>query len=245
MNFLEEYFQNNEGRLIHKWMHYFEIYDRYFSKYRGQELTIVEFGVSQGGSLQMWKKYFGPKARIIGVDINPHCKKLEEDQISIFIGDQEDRTFLKYLSREIGTMDILLDDGGHTMKQQIATFEELYDFVKPDGIYLCEDCHTSYWKRYEGGLKKKGTYIEYTKNFVDSLHAWHSENPKRFSLDRISKSAFGVHFYDSIVVVEKRPIKEPTHYTKGYEEIPYYETPLTYLETLQKKVAYKLNKLIK
>src|SRR5437016_6128611 len=101
MNDLEKYFQANTGRLIHKLNHYFEIYDRHFAKFRGTEVHVVEFGVSQGGSLQMWKEYFGPKCRIYGVDINPHCKTMEEDRVQVFIGDQEDRAFLKSLAASI------------------------------------------------------------------------------------------------------------------------------------------------
>ena len=81
MNDLEKYFHENTGRLIHKWKHYFEIYDRHFSRFRGTDVHILEFGVSQGGSLQMWKNYFGHRCKIYGVDINKHCKSLEEDQI--------------------------------------------------------------------------------------------------------------------------------------------------------------------
>ena len=121
MNDLEKYFEANNDRLIHKWMHYFEIYDHHFSRFRGTDVHILEFGVSQGGSLQMWKDYFGPQCRIYGVDINPHCKALEEDRITIFTGDQEDRIFLRSLAASVPRIDILIDDGGHSMRQQIAT----------------------------------------------------------------------------------------------------------------------------
>jgi hypothetical protein len=53
-NDLLKYFENNPGNLIHKWMHYFEIYDRHFSRFRNKDVHIVEIGVFQGGSLQMW-----------------------------------------------------------------------------------------------------------------------------------------------------------------------------------------------
>jgi len=135
-----------------KWKHYFEIYDRHFSKYRGTDVHVVEFGVFHGGSLQMWKNYFGPQAKIYGIDINPHCKQLEEDRIEILIGDQEDRKFLQSVAEAIPRIDILIDDGGHTMKQQINTFEELFPRIEKNGVYLCEDLHTSYWREYGGGL---------------------------------------------------------------------------------------------
>jgi len=34
MNDLEAYFANHPGRMIHKWMHYFEVYDRQLSRFR-------------------------------------------------------------------------------------------------------------------------------------------------------------------------------------------------------------------
>src|SRR5687767_10929859 len=101
MNDLEKYFRQNNKRLIHKWGHYFDVYDRHFARFRGKEITILEIGVSQGGSLQMWKNYFGDKAKIYGIDINPHCKELEEENIKIFIGSQSDRKFLRKIKKEI------------------------------------------------------------------------------------------------------------------------------------------------
>ena len=101
MNDLAKYFTENTGKPIHKWKHYFEIYDRHFSRLRGTDVHIVEFGVSKGGSMQMWKEYFGPGARIYGIDIDPSCKEHEEDQVEIFIGDQENRQFLRSVAEEI------------------------------------------------------------------------------------------------------------------------------------------------
>ena len=135
----------------------------------------MKSGYQQGGSLQMWKDYFGKDAKIYGIDINPQCKELEEPNIKILIGSQSDRNFLKEVRRQIPPIDILIDDGGHTMVQQIVSFEELFDYVKEDGVYLCEDLHTSYWIEYSGGHKRRGTFIEYSKNFIDYLNAYHSQ----------------------------------------------------------------------
>jgi len=208
MNDLEEYFNKNTGKLIHKWEHYFEIYDNHFSRFRGKEVNILEVGVSHGGSLQMWKDYFGPKAKIYGIDINKKCKELEEENVEIFIGSQEDRNFLKEITTTIPMLDILIDDGGHGMDMQIFTFEELFDHIKEDGVYLCEDIHTSYSPRYEGGYKKPSTFIEYSKNFIDYINAYHSED-RTLRPNSFTKSAFSAHFYDKIVVVEKRKRAKP------------------------------------
>lgn len=212
---LFDYFQHNPGRLIHKWHHYFEIYERHFAKFRHKPATIVEFGVFHGGSLQMWKHYFGTEATIIGVDINPACSGLEEGQITIEIGDQQDRVFLQALCDEYGPFDLVIDDGGHTMPQQINTFEVLYPAVREGGIYLVEDLLTSYRPNFNGGLHRPGTFIEYSKNLIDQLHAWHSHEPDKFRVDEVTRSTFGLHYYDSILVLEKRSIEPPRHSKTG------------------------------
>src|SRR4051812_46832121 len=126
MNDLEKYFKQNDKKLIDKWTHYFDIYDRHFNKYRNKEIVLLEIGVFQGGSLQMWKNYFGSKAKIFGIDVDPRCKQLEEEDIKIFIGSQSNRSFLRQVKEQIPPVDILIDDGGHTMTQQIVTYEELF-----------------------------------------------------------------------------------------------------------------------
>jgi 23S rRNA U2552 (ribose-2'-O)-methylase RlmE/FtsJ/multidrug resistance efflux pump len=209
MNDLLQYFETRDHRLMHKWTHYFEIYDRHFSRFRGTDVCIVEIGIYQGGSLQMWRDYFGANAKIIGVDIDPRCKELEEEGIEVIIGNQEDRGFLRSLKEKIPRIDILLDDGGHTMNQQIVTFEELFPHVAQNGVYLCEDLHTSYWNDYNGGFRKPSTFIEYSKNLIDSLNAWHSRDPESFPITQFTRSAYSMNFYSSVLVIEKQVISPP------------------------------------
>ena len=225
MNDLERFFRQNTGRLIHKWHHYFEIYDRHFARYRGQPVQIVEFGVSQGGSLALWRDYFGPQAQIVGVDINPHCKRFEEPGVRIEVSDQQDRAFLRRLSTSLPPVDILIDDGGHTMQQQICTFEELFPKVAPTGVYLIEDLHTSYWAEWGGGVRRKGSFIEYSKDFVDRIHAWHSKEPHKLAVSEFTRSVHSLHYYDSVLVIEKRPLQPPTHERIGQSTIPDYRPP--------------------
>ena len=122
-------------------------------------------------------------------------------------------------------IDILIDDGGHTMEQQIRTFEALFPVIQPHGIYLCEDVCTSYWKEFGGGYKRRGTFIEYSKRFIDSLHAWHSREPQRLGVSDFSRTAKSVHFYDSVVVVEKGPASAPVHKRVGHVSFPDYKPP--------------------
>lgn len=212
MTDLEKIFLNHEGNVIHKWKHYFDIYDRHMSKYRDKAPVILEIGVYKGGSLQMWEKYFGKDAKIYGIDINPKCKQFERDNIKIFIGSQEDKSFLEEIRRKIVKADIIIDDGGHTMKQLRTSFEHLYDMVKEDGIYIAEDLHTCYWYAYDGGLGRKSNFLEYAKGLIDKIHEWYYK-PK--SVSNFATSTFGIHFYDSMVVFEKRPISKPYNLYAG------------------------------
>lgn len=201
-NELWKYFVLEQHKPIFKWIDYFRVYDRYFAKYRNTDVVMCEIGVCKGGSLQMWKKYFGRNATIIGVDIDERCKQLEEDQIHIEIGSQSEPQFWDGIRKKYPKIDILLDDGGHTMEQQIVTFENMFGHISDGGVYLCEDVHTSYWEEYGGGYKKPSSYIEYTKNFIDDINAYHSET-KELQVSDNSNYMMGLHYYDSMVVIEK------------------------------------------
>jgi hypothetical protein len=189
----------------------------------------------------MWREYFGPKARIFGVDINPLCKQFEEEGIEIFIGDQEDRNFLKSLQKMIPRIDILIDDGGHTMKQQINTFEELFARIDTDGVYLCEDLHTSYWRNFGGGYKRKGSFIEYSKNFIDYINAWHSVQ-RSLQINELTKSIHSLHYYDSVLAIEKRKIDKPFHLRIGTSTFPDYEPRRSLVQKLKLWLQRRLNR---
>jgi hypothetical protein len=215
MGVLRDYFDDNPGRNMRKWDGYFEVYERHLERFRGQAVNVMEIGVSHGGSLQMWKTYFGPQARIFGVDIVPQSKLLEEDRVAIYIGDQRDRTFLERLRAEVPRLDVLIDDGGHRMAEQIATFEVLFPHVADDGVYVCEDVHTSYWEKWDGGLRRPGTFVEYAKGLVDQLSAWHTADPASYRVDEFTRTAHSMHFYNSMIVIEKRRMQPPRKLESG------------------------------
>ncbi len=202
LNDCEDFYYNKPHRIVEKYAHYFEIYDRHFQKFRNTECVVVEVGVFRGASLQMWKDYFGSKAQIIGIDIDEVAAQYEEEQVTIEIGSQSDRKFWKVFKEKYPKVDILIDDGGHTMEQQIVTFEEMFHHLSEEGVYLCEDLHTSYWPRYGGGYKNPESFIEYSKNFVDYINAWYAGG---FG-NKYMQSMHSLHYYDSILVVEKRKI---------------------------------------
>jgi cephalosporin hydroxylase len=204
---LKEIFNKNNERLIYKWEHYFDIYENHFSKFQNSKkgIKILEIGILHGGSLQMWSEYFGPNATIVGIDIYEDCKKFEEKNIKIRIGSQADPDFLRRLVEEFGNFDIILDDGSHRVFHQKVTFTNLYKSVNNGGVYMVEDTHSNYWLDFGGGNRRMGTFIEYSKTLIDQLHAWYSEE-RSFKVDVFTQNIGGIHYYDSIVVFDKKEI---------------------------------------
>jgi len=214
-NDVERLFYSHTGNLVHKWHHYFEVYDRYLGRFRDRPIKLIEIGVSQGGSLQLWRNFFGPLARIVGVDIAPRCEILREQGLDVRIGGQTDAEFLHALIAEIGGIDVLIDDGSHMCAHQRATFEIVFPVLNDGGIYLCEDLHTSYQGRFGGGHLREGTMIEYAKTLVDRMHAWYAAESPALKECNITRSLHSVSFFDSIALFEKRPISTPFRVQAG------------------------------
>ena len=171
---------------------YFDVYDDLFSRYRDKDIVFVEIGVLGGGSLFMWRDFFGPKARIIGIDLNPNAKKWESEGFEIFIGSQSDELFWKKFIEKVGPVDVVLDDGGHTFEQQIVTAESLFNNINDHGVLVVEDTHTSYMN---GFGDKKFSFVSYVKDFLDRINARFGDFDKRSSDDRV----WSIQSYESIV----------------------------------------------
>lgn len=201
--FLHKYFLANGGKKLHKWMHYFDIYERHFERFRNKSPVILEVGVFGGGSLEMWKEYFGAGAKIIGLDIDPSCKAHEADGIQIFIGSQDDPYVLNEIVEKYPEIDIVLDDGSHIMKHMVETFEYLYPKISPNGCYIVEDTHTCYWDEYGGGVKRVGSFMELVKDRLDDINAFHARGA--IPVTPFTKSTQSISVYDSVVVFERRP----------------------------------------
>lgn len=222
VNELKAFFMKNTDKSIDKWLHYFEIYDKNFKKYKDRAVNVLEIGVGKGGSSKMWRSYFGEKANIYAIEINPDAKAYEAERIKIFIGDQADRQFIREVLSKIPQIDIVIDDGGHTTNQQITSFEEIYPTMSVDGMYLVEDTHTNYWPNFID-TENKETFIEYSKKLVDLLHEWwwyDARNFERFCQPHeqrigkalgndFAKSTLSINFYDSVIVFERGRKEEP------------------------------------
>jgi len=174
---------------------YFSVYDNLFHKFKDKKIVFIEVGIFQGGSLFMWREYFGQQARIIGIDINPGAKKWEKDGFEIFIGSQSDPKFWENLFKTVGKVDIILDDGGHTFEQQIITAESVLPNIKDGGMLVVEDTHTSYMSDY-GGISNT-SFISYAKNMIDGINYRY----EHFKYKKThNKNVFSLQFFESFVV---------------------------------------------
>lgn len=199
-------FLTNSGQPLHKWTHYFPIYDQWLAPRQNTPELFMEIGVWHGGSMRMWRNHFSARTHIIGIDISPDCKRFEEPGIDIRIGDQHDVGFLQSILDEFGCPTIILDDGSHHMKDIQATFDFFYPKMSENALYMVEDLHTAYWPAYGGGLRAPKSFIEFSKHCVDLLNASHSGGNLDPS-DVFTRGTHGIHFYDSLVIFERGSTK--------------------------------------
>jgi methyltransferase family protein len=200
-NPLADYFRAHKtGPGIWKWEHYFDIYHRHFARFRHREVHLLEIGIYSGGSLNMWQQYFGTECRIYGVDIEPACRTYESDAVRVFIGDQQDRAFWQVFKKEVPRVDIVIDDGGHQVEQQIATLEELLPHLQPGGVFLCEDLYGAYnrFASYVGGLALQLNTADVTSADLDSFERRSVVKPSAFQ-----SAIHSVHCYPFATVIEK------------------------------------------
>jgi hypothetical protein len=200
-NPLWDYFKDyREGPGIWKWIHYFDAYHRHFAKFIGRKVDVLEIGIYSGGSLGMWRAYFGEQSHIYGVDIQDACRVYENDHTSIFIGDQGDRSFWRRFKDQVDGIDVLIDDGGHTPEQQQTTLEEMLPHLRPGGVYFCEDIC--------------GPFNRFAAFATGLVHELNSMVPAGESIHDVAVSPFqsvvhSIHFYPYIVVIEKHATAPP------------------------------------
>jgi SAM-dependent methyltransferase len=207
-NPVRDYFdRHDEGPGLQKWLHYFEIYHRHLGKFVGRNPVVVEVGVGSGGSLAMWRQYFGAGSRVHGIDIDPGCIAYREPDIDIHIGDQADRAMWERFRKAVPDVDILIDDGGHTVLQQRVTVEEMLPHLRPGGVYISEDVH---------GIGNR--FTEFACALGRGLNAY--SFPDDPSVEPITRTPFqaaidSLHLYPFLVVIEKHASAQPPFLAPG------------------------------
>lgn len=176
---------------------YFQVYEKILRPYVGRRITLVEIGVFNGGSLAMWRRYLGPQARIIGIDLNPQARHWESLGFEIHIGDQASRSFWREFYARVGPVDVLIDDGGHMNHQQSVTVQMGLEHLRDGATLVVEDVHASYLPEF--GNPSDDAFVNQARRMVDDINARFPGLPVRDRLcrDRI----WSLSFYESMVVM--------------------------------------------
>lgn len=206
-------FAANKGAVVHKWHHYIPIYDRYFAKFRSTPVRFLEIGVSKGGSLRMWREYFGSEAALYGIDIDPDCARFDGQAGQVRIGSQDDPTFLASVAAEMGGVDVVLDDGSHVMAHVRASLATLFPVLSTGGVYMIEDLHTAYWTNWGGGYGAAANVFGDLAMVIDDMHRPYHGRADR--MPGVGPLVSGLHVHDSIVVLEKDAVFAPVHSQVG------------------------------
>ena len=205
----EELFWKQADNPIIKWHHYFSLYDTHFGKWRGKPVRFLEIGVAKGGSLDIWRKFFGDDATIYGIDINPECVQFNGKSGQVRIGSQADTRFLKDVIDEMGGVDLVLDDGSHNSHHIRSTFRTLFPMMATGGTYMIEDLHAAYWSDFSGGYRKKSSFIEDIKTMIDDMHHWYHFNG--IKIGAVENLYSGMHLYDSVAVFDRADVHKPLY----------------------------------
>lgn len=215
---IRDIFYQHEQNVSDKWVNYFDIYDECFNRHIGNNANVLEIGVQNGGFLQILSKYL-KNATLYGVDIDPRVLNLNlESNIHIYNFDITDKHTLKQQFKNI-EFNIIIDDGSHICSDIIQTFKLFFSKLKPGGVFLIEDLHTSYWQSHGGSYLGADSAIEFFKKFADLLNFYHIKEQhfeKNLSSDDryIFQWLRSIYFYDSVVVIHKLQKARKTPYER-------------------------------
>lgn len=201
----------DKGSLFHN---YTDIYAKYFHSLRNKPIKFLEIGILRGESVKLWEEYF-THADLHFMDIDFGRIRYISDRSHYHLCNQESPEELQeFIAASGGNFDIIIDDGGHTMNQQITSFQMLFPHIKSGGMYIIEDLHTSYWSSYGGGDSSAQNTITFLKSLIDEVN-FIGQLTQRAShlaihpsitaeLNIYQKEIYSMHFYDSLVVIIKR-----------------------------------------
>ena len=211
--------KNQTGKISDKWTLYLDEYERQLSPYQRLPIRLLEVGIQNGGSLEIWAKYFPHAEKIIGCDINPQCKELtyDDDRIDVVVSDVNLDACEKKITDISPKFDVIIDDGSHKSGDIISTFGRYFKYLNNGGIYIVEDLHASYWEDFDGGLHSPYTSMSFFKRLLDILNHehWRKSQSKLDYIKELSKkysqnfneadlsSLHSLEFVNSLCIIRK------------------------------------------
>jgi hypothetical protein len=218
---IKQLYQEHKGKISDKWTLYLAEFDRLFLPYKNKDVRLFEIGIQNGGSLEIWAKYFGNAKVIIGCDIDSKCAQLryEDNRIVVIAGDANLLDCQKRIIQCASRFDIIIDDASHKSGDIIRSFSKYFPCLESAGIYIVEDLHCSYWNDFEGGLYNPFSSISFFKRLVDIVNYehWRNEKPrvnlykefiKKYELELDDSTLAEIHsieFINSLCVIKKLP----------------------------------------
>ena len=228
---LRQLYAEHTGKVSEKWSSYLNKFDLLFNDYREKSVHLLEIGVQNGGSLEIWSKYFSHKNSVLmGCDINPDCEQLRYDdpRIGIVVGNATDPEIHSRIMDTSTPFDIIIDDGSHRSSDMIKTFSLYFPYLAHGGLYIVEDIHCSYWESFEGGLFSYFSAITFFKRLADmtNYENWIKSGSRTDYLQgvfgmyncRIEENVLSriesVEFMNSLCMIRKTPEASETKYSK-------------------------------
>jgi len=188
---------------------FLDIYERHFDYLKDDHINIMELGILNGSSLKVWKDYF-KNGNIVGVDIDPSRKSLEENRIEVYIGSQDSVALSENIKQKyIEGFDIIIDDASHINTLTIKSFDLYFPMIKPGGHYVIEDTHCTYGDKFQSEFDKYAKDwpgMKYNQNidFKNNRSLFDSFILNKIEdLDRHKGQIYSIHIYCETIVIEK------------------------------------------
>ena len=174
MRSLKDLYKNHSGKVSDKWSIYLNEYDDKLRKYQELPINFFEIGILNGGSLEIFSKYFAKAELILGCDIDAKCNELHYDQmnIKVIIGDVNEEKIKNQIIK-YSEFDIIIDDGSHNSDDIVRSFCNYFNYLKDDGLYIIEDLHCSYHQQHRGGIFYPISSINFFKKLIDIINYEH------------------------------------------------------------------------
>lgn len=169
------FYDGHDGYCSDKWEANLIRYASLFEPFRNQPVRLLEVGVQNGGSLEIWAKYFSKARIIVGCDVDPKCSSLKfsDPRIHLVVEDVLKPGVSSRLVEQFETFDVIIDDASHQSGDIVRAFCSLFPILADEGLYIVEDLHCSYWREFQGGLFAPHSAISFFKNLCDTLGHQH------------------------------------------------------------------------
>lgn len=175
MNELLNLYRAHAGKISDRWLAHLKEYDPLFAPWRDRPVRLLEIGIQNGGSLEIWGRYFPKASVLVGCDIDPLCEGLTYDdpRIHVVVGDASSEDTERRITAYSPEWDIVIEDGSHHSRHIVDAFARFFPMVSTGGMFIAEDLHCSYWQEFEGGLADPLSSIAFFKRLADLVNYEH------------------------------------------------------------------------